>query len=216
MTYEELQRKTADLKKQADELHRQQSECEQEYIDEHEPFKTHRYMRLKVRLRVTEKTRDTLTDAGRRMKKYQLGHEYTASGCFIGWHICMNRCGELRPCFFGGATYSQLDEIVSIEPDRQIDGHCSKCRMYKDGYCYMMGGKEFGVEYATHKVKADDYTCPRYEELTELWNKSGDIHYPNVAICKHKNPVAYRIYSRDWAYYTEWSQESIDSNYTAH
>jgi hypothetical protein len=75
------------------------------YIAEHEPFKVHRYQILNVRLRVTEETRKNLTDAGRKMKKNQLGHEYTVTGCFTGWYISKERGGELRPCFFGGITY---------------------------------------------------------------------------------------------------------------
>jgi hypothetical protein len=78
----------------------------------------------------------------------------------------------------------------------------------------MAGGKDISVNCATHKVKKDDYTCPHYEEKTELWDKDGEKHYPNVTICKHKKPIGYRIYSLNWDYYCEWPQEVIDSNYT--
>jgi hypothetical protein len=103
---------------------------------------------------------------------------------------------------------------VSIEPGEQIEGHCSKCLNHKDGYCYMMGGKDISVKCATHKVKKDDYTCPKYEELTELWDKQGERHYPNVTICKHCKPICYNIYALNWGSYCEWPQEVIDSNYT--
>lgn len=214
MTYEELQKMNADLEKQADKLYRQQTKNELKYIAEHEPFKVHRYQILNVRLRVTKETRMNLSPSGRKMKKNQLGHEYTVTGCFIGWLISKERGGELRPCFFGGITYSRFDEIVSIEPGEQIEGHCSKCREYKDGYCYMMGGKDISVKCATHKVKKDDYTCPKYEELTELWDKQGERHYPNVTICKHCKPIHYNIYALNWGSYWECPQEVIDSNYT--
>ena len=214
MTYEELEKMNKDLDKQVDKLYRQQTKNELKYIAEHEPFKVHRYQILNVRLRVTEETRNTLTDAALTKKKYQLGHEYTVTGCFIGWHI-REHDGELRPCFFGGTTYSRFDEIVSIESAEQIEGHCSKCLKYKDGYCYLAGGKDISVKCATHKVKKDDYTCPKYEELTELWEKHGEHrHIPNVTICKHHHPIGYRIYALNWGSFCEWSQDVIDSNYT--
>lgn len=214
MTYEELQKMNADLEKQADKLYRQQTKNKLEYIAEHEPFKVHRYQILNVRLRVTKETRMNLSPSGRKMKKNQLGHEYTVTGCFIGWLISKERGGELRPCFFGEITYSRFDEILSIEPGEQIEGHCSKCLNYKNGYCYMAGGKDISVKCATHKVKKDDYTCPKYEELTELWDKQGERHYPNVTICKHCKPIHYNIYALNWGSYWECPQEVIDSNYT--
>ena len=214
MTYEELKKANKDLDKQADKMYRKQAKNELKYIAEHEPFKVHRYQILNVRLRVTEETRKNLTDAGRKMKKYQLGHEYTVTGCFTGWYISEEHDGELRPCFLGGITYSRFDEIVSIESAQQIEGHCSQCLKYKKGYCYLAGGKDISVKCATHKVKKDDYTCPKYEEITELWEKYGEHrHIPNVTICKHKNPISYRIYSLDWSCFCEWPQEVIDSNY---
>ena len=213
MTYEELEKMNKDLDKQADKLYRQQTKNELKYIAEHEPFKVHRYQILNVRLRVTEETRKNLTDAGRKMKKNQLGHEYTVTGCFTGWYISKERVGELRPCFFGGITYSRFDEIVSIESAEQIEGHCSKCRKYKDGYCYMMGGKDISVKCASHKVKDDDYTCPKYEELTELWSVDGKKHYPNVTILKHSKPLKYIIYSLNWQYYEEWKENEVEKFY---
>lgn len=214
MIYEELKAMDNALEKQADKLYRQQTKNELKYIAEHEPFKVHRYQRLNVRLRMTEKTRKNLTDAGRKKKKNQLGHEYTVTGCFTGWYISKEHDGELRPCFFGCITYSRFDEIVSIESAEQIDGHCSKCLNYKDGLCYMAGGKDISKKCATHKVEKDDFTCPNYEELTELWSKDGERHYPNVTIVKHSQPLKYRVYSLNWQYYEEWKQDIINSNYT--
>ena len=172
------------------------------------------YERITVRLRVTEETRKHLIDKELTKRKNQVGYEYSVTGCFNGWYIHEDGNGELKPCLFGDVSYSRFDEVVSIERADQIEGHCSKCRKYKDGLCYMAGGKDISKKCATRKVGKDDYTCPKYEELTELWSKDGKKHYPNVTIVKHEKPVKYRIYSLNWQYYEEWGPEIIDFNYT--
>ena len=187
-----------------------------QYIEEHQPLPLKRFQRIKVRVRVTEASRKMLTDDARKEKRYALGATYTIIGVFNGYAI--NDNGEVVPCCYGKGDYrGRYDEILSVElTEDQPDGNCNKCLKAKDGHCYMMGGKDISVKCASHKVKADDYTCPKYEELTELWDKYGENrkHYPNVTICKHQKPIGYRIYALNWGSYCEWSQEVIDSNYT--
>ena len=213
MKYQELKDANKKLERQVGLLYRQQQRNEQQYIREHEPFKARRYQILSVRLRVTKETRDRLTEYGRKMKKNQLGREYVVSGCFIGWYINEEKGGELRPCFFGGITYSRFDEILSIEIAEQVDGHCSKCRRYKDGLCYRNGGMDLSKKCADHKVEETDFTCPKYEEKTELWSWDREKHYPNVTVLKHEKPVKYRIYAINWGTYTEWEEKEIKSMY---
>ena len=214
MTYDELKKelKKNDWKEARCRL--KSAHAREEYRRQNAPISLRKYERITVRLRVTEETRKRLTDKERTMRKYQLGREYDVTGCFTDWYIHEDGNGELKPCLFGGDSYSRYDEVVSIERAEQIEGHCSKCRKYKEGLCYMAGGKDISRKCATHKVREDDFTCPLYEELTELWSKDGKKHYPNVTILKHEKPVKYRIYSLNWKYYEEWGPEIIDFNYT--
>lgn len=209
-----------ELKKELKKIERQEAMCHARYVRTREiykrqnaPLPLQKYERITVRLRVTEETRKHLVDKELTKRKNQVGYEYSVTGCFTDWYIHEGGNGELKPCLFGDVSYSRFDEIVSIEPAEQIEGHCSKCRRYKDGFCYMAGGKDISKKCATHKVGKDDFTCPKYEELTELWSKCGSEHYPNVTILKHSKPLKYRIYSLNWQYYEEWKEKEVEEFY---
>lgn len=211
MTYQELQEKNKALDRQIESICRQQAKNEKRYIEEHEPFPFRRYQRVMVTLRVTEENRKHLTEKEKAKRRYQKGYEYSVVGCLNGYII--DKDGTLRPTFFGGTYYGRFDEIVSITPTEQIEGHCSKCRRYKDGLCYRNGGMDLSKKCADHKVEEDDFTCPKYEELTELWSYDGEKHYPNVTIVKHEKPVKYRIYAINWGTYSEWDEKEIKTMY---
>lgn len=209
-----------ELKKELKKIERQEAMCHARYVRTRETYKRQnaplhlrKYERITVRLRVTEETRKHLVDKELSKRKNQVGYEYSVTGCFTDWYIHEDGNGELKPCLFGDVSYSRFDEIVSIEPADQIEGHCSKCRRYKDGLCYMAGGKDISKKCATHKVGKDDFTCPKYEELTELWSADGKKHYPNVTILKHSKPLKYLIYSLNWQYYEEWKENEVEKFY---
>ena len=211
MTYEELKKEKKALEQKAESFYHKIDVLKEKYIEEHQPFPIKRYQRMMVRLRVTEEHRKCLDERSKKMRKYQLGYEYCVTGIFIGFAIGDN--GELRPCFFGDNGYSRYDEIVSMEMTaEQPIGDCTKCRLYKDGLCYMMGGMTISERLATHKVKDGDVVCPHYEERTELWQDGK--HYPNVTIVRRKKGTFYRIYSLNWDYFTEWEENIIKANYS--
>lgn len=212
MNFEELKNQLKKIERQERMCHARSVRVRETYKRQNAPMKLRKYERITVRFKVTKETRERLTEKECRMRKWQLGNEYSVTGCFDGWYINEDGNGEILPILNGGESYSRFDELLSIERAEQIDGHCSKCRSYKDGYCYKLGGKDYGKRYATHKVGKDDFTCPKYEEMTELW-KYGK-HYPNVTILKHLTPYKYRIYSLNWHTYTEWEERLIKSIYS--
>ena len=182
------------------------------YIRELLPFEIRKWQRVTIRLMVTAESRKLMTDYQRRLKKNQEGYVYCVTGCVIEWIVGDE--GEARPCFYGDVWYNRYDKILDIELAEQVDGHCSKCLKYKDGLCYMMGGKDISKNCATHEVGERDMTCPRYEEMTQLWDKQIEgRHYPNVTIVKHAKPVKYRIYSLNWDYFSEYSEKEIETYY---
>lgn len=213
MSFEDFKQMLKKIERQESMCHARKVRLRESYKRKNEPIHLRKHERINVRLRVTDKTREALPDDVRNMQKYQLGKEYCVTGYFEGWYIHEDGNGELKPILYGDVSYSRFDDIISIEIAEQADGICSKCRHYKDGYCYLAGGKNLGKSCATHKVVNGDLTCPEYEELTELWDISGEKHYPNVTIMKNKKPVKYRIYSLNWDYYTEYGKEIIDANY---
>lgn len=218
MTYEELQKKTNALEKEQDKLYckyaKKISKLKVEYIEEHKPMHFKRFQRITVRLRVTEATRKYLDDKHRAMAKYQLGKEYTLTGVFNGWHI--GNDGQLKPCFYGGPSYNSSDDVVSVTLAKdQPCGDCSKCRCHKDGLCYMMGGKDMGKSFAVWKITDDMVTCPKYEEIQEggLY-EYGERHCPNVTKVWRNGKVFYHVYSLNWNYYTEYSEDEIKRYYS--
>lgn len=214
MTFDELQKGIKKLERQELMCHARQVRLRNQYIKQNAPMKLRKFERIKVTLRVTEETRKRLVGKELEKKRNQVGYEYSVIGCFDGWYIHEDGKGELKPCFFRGPFFSRFDDIVKIEPAEQIDGHCSKCRMYKDGLCYMIGGKDLGKSCAHHKVADDDYTCPLYEEKTELWDRwEKEKHYPNVTVLKHEKPIEYRVYSLNWNYYTKYTEDELERYY---
>lgn len=217
MTHEELKKKERELERQAEAAFRQQCKLRERYVEEHEPLHAKRYQRMMIRLRVTVAHRKQMGDKERGMRKWQLGNEYTVTGIFTGYALLGN--GDIRPCFYGNTTYSRLDEIVSIELTKeQPEGDCSKCRLYKDGLCYMAGGKDLGKSYATHKVKEGDIVCPKYEEILEggLYEYGeASRHCPNVTVVKDlKGKKTYHVWSLKWNCYTEYSETDVWKFYT--
>ena len=213
MTYEELQKEIKKLERQERMCFARQVKARELYKKQNAPMKLRKYERIKVRLRVTEETRKHLVASELTKRKNQVGYEYTVVGCFDGWYIHEDGHGELKPCFFRGPSYSRFDDVIGIESAEQIDGHCSKCKMYKEGLCYMIGCRDLGKKYAHHKVEDDDCTCPLYEEVIELWDKYEGGRYPNVTVLKHEKPLEYRIYSQNWKYYTKYSQKDVELLY---
>lgn len=219
MTFEEL-------KKELKEIKRQEALCERRYVRIRETYKRQnapiqlkKYQRVTVVLRVTEETRKHLTDKEKTKRRNQVGNEYTVTGFFVGWYIHGDGNGELKPCFYGDVSYSRFDDIVSIKlAEHQPVGKCEKCRLYKDGFCYMAGGKDMGKRYATHKVKDGDIVCPKYEEILEggLY-EYGDAsrHCPNVTVLQDaKEKKKYRVWSLNWNYYEEYNENEIWKFYT--
>lgn len=219
MNFEQLKEKEKALDKELENLQKQENaiytkkkKCELAYIKSVLPFEMRKYQRVTIKLMVTEKSRELMSETQRRYKKNQVGYTYCVTGCVHDWIVGDD--GDARPCFFGDVTYNRYDKIIDIELAEQIEGHCSKCRKYKDGLCYMMGGKDISKKCAHHKVGERDFTCPKYEELTELWDKYiEDRHYPNVTIVKHAVPVKYRIYSLNWEYFSEYDEQEIEKYY---
>ena len=212
MDFEELKKELTKIKRQESLLQARMARTKNLYIQQHAPIKCLRmYERIRICLRVTEESRKRMTEKERAMKKNQAGHEYSVEGCFSGWLLDEDRNGEIIPCLFTSKYYSKYDEIYCIESIDQIEGCCSKCRKYKDGYCYMAGGMTISKSCATRKVGKDDYTCPHYEELTELWTLDGKRHMPNVTHLKHSKE--YRIYSLNWLYYTKYTEDEIEKYY---
>lgn len=217
MNFEQLKEKEKAFDKELQSLHKQEKAIYEKkkknqmaYIKGLLPFEMRMYQRVTIKLMVTEQSRKMMSEYQRRFKKNQVGNVYSVTGSVYNWFVGEN--GEVWPSFFGGVTYNPYDKIVDIELAKQIDGHCSKCKRYKDGLCYMNGGKDLGKECADHKVGERDFTCPKYEELTELWDRLGN-HYPNVAIVKHANPLKYRIYSLNWDYFSEYDEQEIKKYY---
>ena len=210
MTYEELKTVLATLDKDINALYKQKGVLRSNYAEEHAPLKLKTYQRIIIHLRVTEKHNQMLYDKYKKMRKYQPGYEYHVIGFFTGWFI--EDDGSVKPCLYGNAEYSRYDEILSIELCKeQLQGDCKKCRCYKDGYCYMMGGKDLGVSCANHKVEEGDCVCPHYEEMTELWDSEG--HYPHVTKVWKNNKFFYRIYNKDWTVFSEYTEEEIKKFY---
>lgn len=219
MNFEQLKEKEKAFDKDLESLHKQEKAIYEKkkknqmaYIKSVLPFEMRKYQRVTIKLMVTEKSRELMSETQRRYKKNQVGYTYCVTGCVHDWIVGDD--GDARPCFFGDVTYNRYDKIIDIELAEQIEGHCSKCRKYKDGLCYMLGGKDISKKCAHHKVGERDFTCPKYEELTELWDKHiGDRHYPNVTIVKHAVPVKYRIYSLNWDYFLEYDEQEIEKYY---
>lgn len=210
MTYEELIKGQEEIKRQISSLHEESSALDTRYIDERKPKWFRKNMRLTVRLRVTKKHNDRLVGKLKAMKRYQPGYEYSVTGYCTGF--CIGDNGELRPHLIRD-DYSWLDEILGIEKAKwQPEGSCTKCKCYHKGYCYMAGGKEFGVQCATHKVKRSDRVCYYYEEKTVLYKDGHE--YPNVTVIRDEKQTKYRIHNLNWSYYTEYTEDVIKANYT--
>ena len=223
MTYEELEKQLKAIEKEENAFMRKCSKKEynlkMKYINEHKQIDIKRFQRISVRLRITEETRKLIGDKHRAMAKNQLGKEYTITGVFNGWAI--GKDGQLKPCFYGGQSYSSTDEVVKVELTKaQPEGDCTKCRCYKDGLCYMMGGKTIGKYCAVWKITDDMVICPKYEEIVEggLWGRLNiwpHEHKPNVTFRYDKNgKKKYRLYSLNWNYYTEHSEDVIKKCYS--
>ena len=220
MNFEQLKEKEKAFDKELQSLHKQEKAIYEKkkknrmaYIKGLLPFEMRMWQRVTIKLMVTEQSRKMMSEYQRRFKKNQVGNVYSVTGSVYNWFVGEN--GEAKPSFYGGIKYNPYDKIVDIKLVEQIDGHCSKCLKYKDGLCYMNGGKDLGKECAHHKVGERDFTCPKYEEKTELWDRFTEgRHYPNVTIVKHAKPVKYRIYNLDWSWYTEYEEQSIDKYYT--
>ena len=218
MTYEELDKQLKAIKRKEDafmrKCGREKLKLKQQYIDGREPMHFKRFQRISVRLKVTEATRQRLIESYRAKKKYQLGREYTVAGPFNGWAIGDD--GQLKPCFYSGPSYNSTDEVVSVELAKdQPEGHCSKCRCHKDGLCYMMGGKDMGKRFAVWEITDDMVVCPKYEEILEggLY-EYGEKHCPNVTKRVKNGKVFYQVYSLNWNYYTEYSEDEVFHFYT--
>ncbi len=203
MNYDELKIKYALIDMKVNRLMVEREKFEQQYIKENQPFPLRKYMRITVRLRVSQKHWEGLTDKYQKKKHNQPGYTYSVTGFFVRWLIYDD--GELRPQLFD-KYYDPADDILSIEAADQIEGHCTKCLKYKDGRCYRNGGKNIGV-WLGRKVNEDDYPCPVYEELTELWSADGTKHYPNVTLLKHEK--RYRVYNKDFTCFTEYGAEEL-------
>ena len=215
MTYEELKKELKALAQAEKSLNAKYNMVMDMYRRKNAPIKLRRFERVTVRLKVSKDTINSFPPSKRKMRKYELGHEYSVTGCFYEWGI-NDPDGELRPVFFGSVSYSRYDEIVAIEKAEQIDGHCSECLDYKDGYCYLMGGKDISKKCAHHKVLKDDFTCPKYEEVCECaWGRhEPDRRYPNITVLKHETPLKYRVYSLNWGYFTEYKKEEFEHLFT--
>ena len=218
MTYEELNKQLKAIERKEEAFSRkcgkEELKLKMQYISEREPMHVKRFQRITVRLRVTEETRSRYTEEYRAKKKYQLGREYNLSGAFNGWHI--GNDGQLKPCFYGGPSYNSTDEVVSVTLAKdQPCGDCSKCRCYNDGLCYMMGGKDISKRLAVWPITDDMVPCPRYDEIQEggLY-EYGERHCPNVTKVWKNGKVFYHIYSLNWNYYTEWSENEVWRCYT--
>lgn len=215
MTYEELQKQVKAIERKEEAFSRkcgkEELKLKQQYIDEHKPIELKRFQRITVRLRVTEKSRERMGEKHRAMAKYQLGREYSVTGVFNGWHIGDD--GQLKPCLYGGPSYSATDEVVSVALTKdQPEGDCSKCRCHKDGLCYMMGGKDLGKSCAVWKITDDMVPCPKYEEIVEggLYEYGdNNRHCPNVTKQWKKGKLFYNVYSLNWQYYTEYSEDEV-------
>lgn len=219
MTYEELKKELKDIERQQALCERRYARVREKYKLQNAPLQVKKYQRVTVKLRVTEETRKRLTDKEKSRRKNQAGNEYSVTGYFVGWYIHEDGNGELKPCFYGDVSYSRFDEIISIElAKEQPTGDCSKCRLFKDGYCYMAGGKDMGKRYATHKVKDGDIVCPKYEEILEggLYEYGhASRHCPNVTVLQDaKEKKKYRVWSLNWNYYVEYNENEIWKFYT--
>ena len=215
MTYEELSKQVRAIERKEEAFSRkcgkEELKLKQQYIDEHKLIELKRFQRITARLRVTEKSRERMGEKHRNMAKNQLGREYNVAGVFNGWHIGDD--GQLKPCFYGGPSYNSTDEVVKVELSKdQPEGDCSKCRCYKEGLCYMMGGKDLGKSCAVWKITEDMVVCPKYEEIVDggLY-EYGDPkkHCPNVTKRWKQGKLFYHVYSLNWNYYTEYSEDEV-------
>ena len=188
-----------------------------QYIEEHQPLALKRFQRIKVRAKVTEASRKTMTEDARNMKKYALGATYTIIGVFNGYAI--NDNGEVAPCFYGKGDYrGWQDEILSVElTENQPEGNCNKCLKAKDGYCCMMGST-----YPVWKIEEDKMVpCPKYEEVVEggLYGIKSRIYparyYPKVTKVRTEDGKwKYRLYEGNWHCYCEYEEQHIKNCYT--
>lgn len=218
MTYEELQKQLKAIERKEDafcrKCGREELKLKMQYIEERKPMHIKRFQRITVRLRVTEATRKKYTEEYKAKKKYQLGKEYTLTGAFNGWGIADD--GQIKPCFYGEPSYPSTDEVVSVELTKnQPEGDCAKCRCYKDGLCYMVGGKDLGKRCAVWKITDDMVVCPKYEEILEggLY-EYGEKHCPNVTKRWKNGKLFYNVYSLNWNYYTQYSGDEVFRFYT--
>lgn len=217
MTYQELKKEIRALDRKAEAVYVQQNKLREKYIEEHKPLPVKRFQRLTVKLRVTEQSRQMMSEKERGKRKNQLGMEYTVTGIF-NWYTIMDE-GSVRPRFYGNVYYSRFDEIISVELAReQPDGDCRLCMRCKDGLCYMNGGQNISKSCASHKIKEGDIVCPKYEEvLPNGLYEYGEAnrHCPNVTIAQDsKGNRLYRVYSLNWNYYTEYSEAQIWKYYS--
>ena len=219
MTYEEMKQGCKALEKEQDKTYMQYQRkidrMKLKYVKEHQPLEVKKYQHIKARLRVTQETNDAIYDKKEKQKKRnQPGYEYNVIGVFIGWYIGEN--GDVRPCFYGNKTYSRYDEVLSVElTEYQPEGDCSKCRLYKEGLCYMAGGVDMGKRYATHKVQDGDIPCPKYEERMVLYDRwKAGVRYPHVTKVRRNGKTTYRVYNHDWGIYTEYDEKDVQRFYT--
>lgn len=219
MTFEELKKGLIEIERQEILCQRRYVKIRETYIRQNVPIKIKKYQRVTVTLKVTEETRKHLNAKEKTKRNKQVGNEYSVTGYFIGWYIDEDRNGELKPSFYGNVSYSRYDDIVSIKlAEHQPIGNCAKCRLYKDCFCYMNGGKDISKKYATHKVKDGDIVCPKYEEvLAGGLYKYGEVskHCPNVTILQNvKGDKSYRVWSLNWKYFTTYNENEIWKIYT--
>lgn len=223
MTYEELKKQTNDLLNEQKKAYAKYSnkinKLNADYIEEHKPLDVKRFQRIVVRLSVTEESRQFMDEKHRAMTKNQVGSEYRLAGVFNWWGI--GKDGQVKPSFYGKPSYSAYDKVVSVElAKEQPEGDCTKCTCYKDGRCYMMGGKDLGVNCSVWKITDDMVVCPRYEEVVPngLWGKLNIYphkHHPCVSFVRDlKGKKTYRIYSGNWQYFTEHSEEEVKKYYS--
>lgn len=219
MTFEELKNGLKEIQRQEALCERRYVQLREKYKRQNAPIKIKNNQMITVVLRVTEDTRRYIAENQKAMRKYQVGYEYSVTGYFQGWYIHEEGHGELKPCFYGDVYYSRYDDVVSIKiAEHQPEGSCTKCRHYKDGLCYMHGGKEWGKQYANHKVKEGDLVCPKYEEVLSkgLYEYGDSSRYcPNVTVRKDdKGKTEYRVYSLNWNTYEKYSEKNIFKFFT--
>ena len=219
MNYEELTNQTKALEKERERLYSQYGKkiynLKMAYIKEHRPLDVKRFQRIEVTLCITEEFHKTLSASRQKMRKYQVGQTYSVSGIFNGWNIGDD--GQVKPCFYGGeVNYSWLNKVVKVElTPEQPCGDCVKCHKYRDGLCFLMGGRD--KRCAVWRITDDMVVCPNYEEVVPdgLYTKPNIFpqgHYRNVTYIPSKK--IYRLYSEGWGTYTIESEAEVEAYYS--